>query len=143
MQNRTDEFIKNDKFPYTTKSKGVLYEKCVRAYCRRRGFQILSRNLRLSGGEIDCLAWDQTKNTLIIIEVRGRKQQKYAPSKFLSRSKVERLKKMAMILVKQKKCSVRIYLLEVIGNLPAVYLQWGIEYFPEKLGLVLRDFEVT
>ncbi|MCX6103929.1 MAG: YraN family protein [Proteobacteria bacterium] len=134
--------LKIKKSQTTTKEKGDLYERCAVAYCRKKGFKILGKNLRINRGEIDCLAWDENKNTLIIIEVRGRSSEKYLPSRFISPQKVERLKTLAMSLVQQKRCSVRIYLLEVIGTLPEAHLQWGLSYFPEKLGLKIRDYEI-
>jgi len=134
--------LKNMKSQTTTKQKGDLYERCATAYCRKKGFKVLGKNLRMSRGEIDCLAWDENKNTLIIIEVRGRSNEKYLPSRFIAPQKIERLKTLAMSLVQQKRCSVRIYLLEVIGTLPEAHLQWGLSYFPEKLGLKIRDYEI-
>ena len=134
--------LKIKKSQTTTKEKGDLYERCAVAYCRKKGFKILGKNLRINRGEIDCLAWDENKNTLIIIEVRGRSSEKYLPSRFIAPQKIERLKTLAMSLVHQKRCSVRIYLLEVTGTLPQAHLQWGLSYFPEKLGLKIRDYEI-
>lgn len=134
--------LKVMKSRITTKKKGDLYERCAVAYCKKKGFKVLGKNLRINRGEIDCLAWDENKNTLIIIEVRGRSNEKYLPSRFISPQKVERLKTLAMSLVQQRGCSVRIYLLEVIGTLPHAHLQWGLSYFPEKLGMKIRDYEI-
>jgi len=126
----------------TTQRRGALYEKCAMAYCRRKGLKIIAKNLRLSRGEVDCLAWDAKKNYLVILEVRGRASSKYRPSRFISKKKLEKLKSLGRLLVVQHRCSVRIFLLEVTGELPKRYLLWGLEYFPEKLGLTLRAFEV-
>jgi Holliday junction resolvase-like predicted endonuclease len=125
-----------------TQFKGLAYEKCARAFCRRKGFKILSQNLRLKGGEIDCLAWDDINKRLIVVEVRGRSNSKYPPARFISHKKIEKLKTLALSLVRQKRCAVRIYLLEVKGNLPKDHLIWGLEYFPERLGLTLKDYQI-
>jgi Holliday junction resolvase-like predicted endonuclease len=126
----------------STKNKGDQYEKCALAFCRRKGIQVVAQNLRFKEGEIDCLAWDPKQKSLIVIEVRGRTNARYLPSRFISPKKLNRLKSMALTLSREKKCSVRIYLLEVIGNVPREKLQWGLEFFPEALGLRLRDYEI-
>ncbi|MFM8316510.1 MAG: YraN family protein, partial [Deltaproteobacteria bacterium] len=133
MENQNGVSGVSKKVSITTKSKGELYEKCALAYCRRRRWRVLERNLRLKGGEIDCLAWDSRCQRLVLIEVRGRIETRYSPSKFLSKKKIERLKRLATALARAQKCSIRIVLLEVIGELPKAHLQWGLELFPEKL----------
>jgi len=122
--------------------KGRSYEKCVRAYCRRKKLTILKQNLRVKRTEIDCLAWDSNLNQYVIIEVRGRSNSKFPPSKFISPQKLKRLKDFAMSLVFREKKSVRLYLLEVIGVLPKAHLNWGLEIFPEKLGLQMQDYQI-
>ncbi len=143
--NRKNNLQINSQFKtsLTSSEKGNLYERCARAYCRKKGFQILKQNLRVKNTEIDCLAWDSKRNIYIVIEVRGRCNRNYAPSKFLSPRKMLKLRQFAVSLAQQKKSSVRIFLLEVIGPLPHAYLRWGIEYFPEKLGLCIMDYEIA
>ena len=128
--------------PITKTSRGAIYEKCVVAYCRKKGLKIISRNLRIRRGEIDCLAWNSKNQKLILIEVRGRGNSNYRPSRFIAPKKIKKLKDLAMSLAYRHKCSVRIVLLEVIGAIPKDYLLWGLEWFPERLGLKLRDFEI-
>jgi hypothetical protein len=126
----------------TTRTKGQAYEKCVRAFCRRKRFKILHQNLRLKEGEIDCLAWDASNGRLIIVEVRGRANANFAPARFISQKKLSRLKALALSLIQKNRCPVRIYLLEVKGALPKDHLIWGLEYFPERLGLSLKEYEI-
>ncbi|MFM8314870.1 MAG: YraN family protein [Deltaproteobacteria bacterium] len=121
---------------------GALYEKCAVAYCRRKKLKIISRNLRLNRGEIDCLAWDKKNSKLIVIEVRGRAKKQFLPSRFISKQKIDKLKSGALILAHKYRCPVRIILLEVVGSLPKESLVWGLEWFPERLGLSLQDFEI-
>lgn len=126
----------------TTQAKGLAYEKCARAFCRRKGFKVVCQNLRLKEGEIDCLAWDSLNKRLIVVEVRGRSNSKYPPARFISPKKIEKLKTLALSLVRENRCAVRIYLLEVKGSLPKDHLIWGVEYFPERLGLTLKDYQI-
>jgi Holliday junction resolvase-like predicted endonuclease len=126
----------------TKKSRGASYEKCAVAYCRRKKLKIISKNLRIRKGEIDCLAWNSKNQKLILIEVRGRINSKYRPSRFIAPQKIKKLKELAVRLAYRHRCSVRIVLLEVIGDLPKDHLLWGLEWFPERLGLVLRDYEI-
>ena len=118
------------------------YERCVRAYCRKKGFKILKQNLRTNKTEIDCLAWDSKFHCYWVIEVRGRSNELYQPSRYISPSKLRKLRNFAFHLASEKKISVRICLLEVIGKLPQEHIQWGLEWFPERLGLMLRDYEI-
>lgn len=122
--------------------KGKNYERCARAYCRTKGFKILHHNLRVKKTEIDCLAWNPKSGCYEIIEVRGRANRKYPPSKFISPRKLERLRAFALQLACYKKVAVRITLLEVLGELPKAHLQWGLDWCPEKLGLELRAYEI-
>lgn len=128
--------------PRTKTAQGAIYEKCAISYCRKKGLKVLSRNLRIHRGEIDCLAWNPKTKKLILIEVRGRKSFNYRPSRFIAPQKIKKLKDLAMALANRYKCSVRIVLLEVIGDIPTDSLIWGMEWFPERLGLELRDFDI-
>lgn len=52
--------------------KGKLGEKCAAMYLERHGLEILERNWRIKGGEIDIIA--RKDNTIIFVEVKTREQ---------------------------------------------------------------------
>jgi len=122
--------------------KGKQYERCVRAFCRSKGFKILHQNLRTPKTEIDCLAWDPRLQQFIVIEVRGRSNLKYPPSKFISPQKLKKLRDFSFFLAWTKKRSVKLYLLEILGPLPKEHLRWGLEFFPELLGLQIKSYAI-
>jgi putative endonuclease len=47
-------------------------ERVAAAFVRRRGYKILTRNFKTSGGEIDLICRD--KETLVFVEVRSRSE---------------------------------------------------------------------
>ncbi len=121
---------------------GRSYERCVKAFCRKKGLRIVQQNLRQKSTEIDCLAWDPQFRRYWVIEVRGRSNARYRPSHCIGPRKLKKLRDFAFRLSCEKKTSVKICLLEVIGKLPVVHAQWGLEWFPERLGLILKDYEI-
>jgi len=60
------------------KKIGDMGEGAVCDYIKKMGFVILERNFRIRGGEVDIIAKDG--DTLVFIEVKTRKNSKYAPS---------------------------------------------------------------
>ena len=59
----------------TTTEKGRLAESQALHFLSSRGFEILFRNFRIKGGEIDLIGMDG--NTLVFVEVRQRTRQDY------------------------------------------------------------------
>ena len=57
------------------KDEGDLGEKLAVDYLEKQGFQILTRNFRIRGGEIDIIAIDG--NTLAFIEVKTRRSWEF------------------------------------------------------------------
>lgn len=54
---------------------GTIYEDRAVEYLKKQGFNIVCRNFRYSGGEIDIIAYD--KDTLVFIEVKYRSGKTY------------------------------------------------------------------
>lgn len=125
------------------KQKGAIYEKVAFSYCRRKKLKIIARNLRVGRGEIDCLAFCAKNKQWVILEVRGRRTIKYRPSRFISLKKLEILKSMGQLLSQKYQCSVRIVLLEVLGEIADPRLIWGVNFYPELLGLKIKDYELN
>jgi putative endonuclease len=50
--------------------RGRQAEDLARAHLERAGLRVVEGNLRLGGGELDLVAWDQA--TLVFVEVKGR-----------------------------------------------------------------------
>jgi Holliday junction resolvase-like predicted endonuclease len=123
---------------------GPLYERCALAYCRRKKYRILGRNLHISGVEIDCLAEDRGGG-LRLIEVRGKGSRRFRPAQTLSFAKVTRLQKAAEGLRRRFRQTVVIELLEVVGPLPTPVRWWHrlwLKWVPEKLGLELKAYRI-
>lgn len=141
-------FKKKGALPSIGKAfRGRQYEQCAVAYCRRRGYRVLYRNLRLNGGELDVVAWDRRKNSLVVIEVRGGGKHTLSPSLTLSRAKRQRLERLAGILGSRMRSKVRVEFLEVRGALPSGgwkrwLAQWTLNFFPEWYGLSLKAYSV-
>lgn len=57
--------------PSPTQRRGYAAEDLVAARLRKRGFELLARNVRSAGGEIDIVAYDGP--VLCFIEVRARR----------------------------------------------------------------------
>ncbi|MDO8471596.1 MAG: YraN family protein [bacterium] len=58
---------------------GAKGERQAAAFLVDHGYQIINRNLRLAGGEIDILARD-VAGTLIVVEVKSRHSVDFAPA---------------------------------------------------------------
>src|SRR5277367_80605 len=54
----------------TTAETGAYGERVAAAFLRRRGYRVLYRNYRVTGGEIDLVC--RCKNVLVFVEVRTR-----------------------------------------------------------------------
>ena len=59
----------------TRKAVGAHGEAVAAAYLARQGYQVLARNWRRAGGEIDIIA--ATGDTLVFVEVRTRSSRAY------------------------------------------------------------------
>ena len=70
------------KNPPTSSSKpsqlgsvlGSFGEQLAALFLKNQGFQIIDRNVRVGGGEIDLIVWDSQTHELVIVEVKTRRQ---------------------------------------------------------------------
>ena len=76
------------------KNIGNLGETKASQYLESKGYQILSRNYRVRFGEIDIIAL--YKDTLVFVEVKSRKNDKFAPaSQAVNYKKQQTIRKVA------------------------------------------------
>ncbi|MCS7278205.1 MAG: YraN family protein [Aquificaceae bacterium] len=70
--------------------KGAEFEDLAVEYLRSIGYQIIHRNYRCKGGELDIIALDG--NRLVFVEVKGGKTKKLGdPAEKINRRKMRRL----------------------------------------------------
>lgn len=83
------------------KSKGDLGEETAAEHLRRNGFDIIERNYRRRGGEIDIVASDG--GVLVFIEVKFRRNTAFgAPQESVTPAKQERLRRTAEVYVAER-----------------------------------------
>lgn len=63
---------------------GPAGERAAARHLRRAGYRIVGRNLRLRPGEIDLLALDPERRTLVVVEVKCRRCAAIGPSEALA-----------------------------------------------------------
>lgn len=68
-------FTNNNPKAQTTRARGQRGEDLACRYLKAQGLKIITRNFYCKGGEIDIIAQD--KDTLVFVEVRMRKNQRY------------------------------------------------------------------
>ncbi len=81
-------------------NKGRFGEEFATSYLRKNGYQIIDRNFRIRGGEIDIIAidFDHGVKTLVFIEVKTRSSTAYgAPLEAIGYYKLRTLVKAAQI----------------------------------------------
>lgn len=75
--------------------KGGEAEDAAAAWCRDRGWQVVRRNFRVKGGEIDLICLDDA--TLVFVEVRKRRDNRYGGAA----ASITRAKQRKLILAAQ------------------------------------------
>lgn len=111
------------KTPYMSRKRGAVAEAAAAAYLESRGIFIAARNFLTRHGEIDIVALDG--DTLVFVEVKYRASRDYgAPHDFVTRSKIERIKKAAWRFVERNKLFDAYMRFDVIGVSPS-----GIDHF--------------
>lgn len=74
--------------------QGNIGENLACEFLIKQGYQILERNFRIRGGELDIIA--KEGNTLVYVEVKTRSSNKYGtPEESVSAKKIEFLKRAA------------------------------------------------
>lgn len=62
---------------HDNKDFGLIGEEETCKYLLRRGYQIIERNFRCKGGEIDIVAAEPESRTIVFIEVKTRRSRQY------------------------------------------------------------------
>lgn len=86
----------------------------------RRGYSIIKRNYRSSFGEVDLIAFDPSKETVVFVEVKHRKRNSLThPLETITPSKAEKVKKTALKFLSENKIvysSIRFDVISVIDE---------------------------
>lgn len=99
------------------KDLGDFGEDAAVAYLKKKGYRIIKRNFRATGGEIDVIA--QTKNTLVFVEVKTRKNANYGfPAEAVDYRKQQHLFSAAREYLRQKptRKEIRFDVIEVYAS---------------------------
>lgn len=85
-----------------SRKKGDFYEKIAVKYLKRKGFKILEKNYRDSGGEIDIIA--KHGKEIVFVEVRGRgKNNIVSPEETVNSFKMKKIIKTAMSYLNKRR----------------------------------------
>ena len=85
------------------RDSGPRGEALAAKWLRRRGYRILARNLRVGDDEIDILAIDPDRQTIVVTEVKTRRDDDRLAEDAIDRRKQFRLARAAARLQKQAK----------------------------------------
>ena len=86
-------------------------------YLKKKKYKILGQNYTCRFGEIDLIA--QTGNTVVFVEVKSRRNEKFAQAReYVTRAKQERVIKAAMLWLQQNDVELqpRFDVIEVVGE---------------------------
>ena len=86
--------VKKENEGNSRKKLGFKAEEIAAAYLEEKGFEILKRNFRWQGGEIDIIAKDEDE--VVFIEVRSLTEGTLNPAETISRWKKERIIRTAL-----------------------------------------------
>lgn len=68
-------------------------EECASKYLESHEYTILDRNWRTRGGEIDLVAFDPQRNSIVAIEVKTRSSHRFGtPEEAISYTKIKRIR---------------------------------------------------
>ncbi|MBI2611739.1 YraN family protein [Candidatus Gottesmanbacteria bacterium] len=92
---------------------GLLAEKFAADALKEKGYQILAQNFSNRYGEIDIIAKD--KNVLVFVEVKAKIGTDFGiPEEMINPSKLQRIRNMGLIYMKDKSLPCRIDVVAVI-----------------------------
>jgi putative endonuclease len=81
-----------------TKNFGDEGEQLAVEYLREKGYSIIETNYRYGKGEIDIIVKDETKDLLIFVEVKSRKNLEFGEPEFaITKNKIRQIKRMAQL----------------------------------------------
>lgn len=97
------------------RSLGESGERYASAYLRRAGYRVLERNVRAGRDEADIIAIDPDGRTLVIVEVKTRRDDRVPPEAHVDRTKQHHLSRLAGRLLNRPEHRDRPVRFDVIG----------------------------
>lgn len=98
----------------TTKEIGDFWEKIAEKFLEKKWYEILEKNYRVRGGEIDIIA--RIDDLYVFVEVRFRKNDDFAhPNETFSRHKIEALSRAIFSYLSENNISEENIRLDFIG----------------------------
>jgi putative endonuclease len=96
-------------------SLGAIGERMAAKYLKRRGYRILERNLKVHDDEADLVALDPDGCTIVIVEVKTRRDDGTAPEAAITAHKRQYLTRLAMKLQQQARFKDRPLRFDVVA----------------------------
>ncbi|MDP6693849.1 MAG: YraN family protein [Phycisphaerales bacterium] len=97
-------------------------ERHARRFLRRRGWRIVTKNLRIGKDEVDILAVSPKGETLAMVEVRSTADSQGDPRRTVGHKKrrcMTRSARQVLFLARKHRCQLRVDLIEVnLGHQP-------------------------
>lgn len=82
-------------------TRGIPFERAAESWLASQGLELVARNFRARGGEIDLVMRDAT--TLVFVEVRRRTRRRYGSAlESITAQKVSRIRRAAEIFLKTR-----------------------------------------
>lgn len=93
---------------------GQSAEEVAANYLKKKGYEVLERNFRIRGGEIDIVAKD--RNDLVFVEVKARWSHNYGlPVESITSWKLKALYKTALFYIQKVKWGDKPYRFDVVS----------------------------
>ncbi|NLV20992.1 MAG: YraN family protein [Syntrophomonadaceae bacterium] len=81
-------------------------EEIAAAYLQQQGYEILARNYRCRYGELDIIC--KKNNIIVFVEVKTRRSDLFgSPEEAITRTKIQHIKKVALLYLAENKTSCR------------------------------------
>lgn len=101
-----------------SRALGAQGEKLAARYLERLGLEIVQRNWRCSHGELDLVAFDREKDTLVFVEVKTRSGLGFgAPLEAITYAKARRLYQLARLWLAANDCRASRIRIDAVGVL--------------------------
>ena len=100
------------------KSIWVRGEDAATKHMKKKGYQILARNLRLKMGEIDILCLDPKTNSVVVVEVKARTRKSaatLAPEASITAAKKRKLRTLAKGIAARDDCRGKRIRIDVVA----------------------------
>jgi putative endonuclease len=111
-------------------SLGNRGERLAGRWLKRRGYRILSRNLRQGHDEIDLLALAPDRHTVVVVEVKTRRDSAIHPTINITPTKMHRLTRSAARLLRQPAFAGKAIRFDVIAITWPMRGKPTVEHYP-------------